>query len=161
MKPKQNPALRILTLILALCLLLQPLSTAAHAGDLASIGALLDLSKSLLGGEEAEEESEVNIPAPDKGKFAKEKPVNGIRPSFKEAMDAYEAFFDSYFKAYENIEKNSLAFLTSYAELMMKIDEVDKKMDAWESEDLSNKEFEYWLDVQHRINKKMLQYVGD
>lgn len=161
MKPKQRLSLRILTLVLALCLLLQPLYTVATAGDLASLGALLDLSKSLLGEEDTEEDSEVKIPAPDKASFAKEKPVKGIRPSFKEAMDAYEAVFDSYIKMLEKGDSNSIALLTSYADFMVKVDIADKKMDAWENADLSNKEMEYWLDVQLRISKKLLEATGD
>lgn len=161
MKPKPSLFLRILTLVLVLCLLQQAAFTVVKAGDLSSIGALLDLSKSLLGGEDAEEDSEVNIPAPDKANFAKEKPVNGIRPSFKEAMDAYEAVFDSYIKMVEKIDKNSVAFLTSYADFMVKVDILDKKMDAWEDEDLSNKELAYWMDVHLRVSKKLLEVSGD
>ena len=88
--------------------------------------------------------------------------TTGIRPEFKEAMDAYEAFYDEYCdilkKYYANPTDTSL--LTEYTELMKKAVDVDSAFAKWENEDLNNEELKYYLDVNNRVMKKLLDVTG-
>ena len=60
--------------------------------------------------------------------------ANGVSPEFKEAMDAYEAFFDEYIAFMDKYEQagspvsmltDYLAFLQKYADTMQKFEEID------------------------------------
>ncbi len=87
--------------------------------------------------------------------------VDGMRPEFKEAMDAYEEFYDEYFDFMKKYMDNpsDLSLLTEYMEFLGQIDEVEKKFDAWDDEDLNTAEASYYLDVATRISKKSLEFA--
>lgn len=82
----------------------------------------------------------------------------GIRPEFKEAMDAYEAFYDEYCTFMEDYKKNptDLSLLGKYAGMLAKVEEMDKKFDAWDESEMSNEELKYYLEVNTRVQKRMI-----
>ena len=83
--------------------------------------------------------------------------ADGVSPDFKEAMDAYEAFFDEYIAFMDKYEKagspvsmltDYLAFLQKYADTMQKFEEID-------TDTLPDADAAYYLEVQLRIVKKL------
>ena len=85
-----------------------------------------------------------------------------IRSEFKEAMDAYEAFYDEYCKLIEEYKKNptDLSLLGKYTEMLAKIDEMNKAFEAWDEDEMSTAELKYYLDVNNRVMQKMLDVAG-
>lgn len=85
----------------------------------------------------------------------------GIRPEFKEAMDAYEAFYDEYCTFMEDYKKNptDLSLLGKYAGMLAKVEEMDRKFNAWDESEMSNEELKYYLDVTTRIQKQMIDLL--
>lgn len=74
-------------------------------------------------------------------------------------MDSYEAFMDEYvafMKKYKE-NPNDLSPLTDYANYMSKYAEFVRDFEKWEDEDLNNEELAYYIDVQSRVNKKLLE----
>lgn len=82
---------------------------------------------------------------------------SGIRPEFKEAMDAYEAFYDEYLAFMGDYKKNptDLSLLSKYADMLTKVSEMDEKFNAWEKGEMSNEELKYYMDVNARVLKKL------
>ncbi len=82
-----------------------------------------------------------------------------VTPEFKETMDAYEAFYDEYIafmKNYSSGEGDVLSMLNDYADMMDKMDEWSKKIDAIDESTLSVADNAYYLLVTLRIEKKLL-----
>ncbi|NJP41782.1 hypothetical protein HCH52_12115 [Oscillospiraceae bacterium HV4-5-C5C] len=86
-----------------------------------------------------------------------------IRPDFKAAMDSYEAFYDGYCEFMVKYQDNpsDLALLTEYADMMTQAADMDEKFSAWESDDLNDEELKYYLDVNTRIQKKLIDVVPE
>lgn len=85
--------------------------------------------------------------------------VNGMRKDFKEAMDSYESFMNEYvtfMKKYSE-KPSDFTLLAEYAEYMSKYSDMCAKFDKWESEDMNDAETAYYIDVQARVNKKLLE----
>lgn len=117
-----------------------------------SDGKETDESKELSNDSELDSEStlsEKNTPAK----------TEGLRPEFKEAMDSYEAFYDDYCDFMKEYEENpsDLKMLTEYTKMMEQLTEMNEKFDAWQDEDLNDEELEYYIDVNTRITKKLLE----
>lgn len=90
--------------------------------------------------------------------------VNGMRPEFKEAMDAYEAFFEEYcdfMKKYSESDGTDISLLLEYTEYMRKYDEMILAFDAWNDEGMNEAESAYYLQVQIRVNNMLLELVSD
>lgn len=104
----------------------------------------------------------------DSQEFPEEKPeeptdeLSGIRPEFKAAMDSFEAFYDEYCDFMKKYAENpaDLNMLLKYADMLTKLDDMQKKLDAWESEDMSNEELQYYIEVTARIEKKLIGVLG-
>lgn len=82
-----------------------------------------------------------------------------VTPEFKETMDAYEAFYDEYIafmKKYSSGEGDILSMLNDYSDMMTKMDEWTKKIDAIDESTLSFADNAYYLLVTLRIEKKLL-----
>lgn len=101
--------------------------------------------------ETPEPENNETTPTPD------ENSSDGIRTDFKEAMDSYEEFMNEYvdFMTKYNESSDVSSMLADYADYMTKYADMTKKFDAWESEDLSTEETNYYIDVQSRVLKKL------
>lgn len=99
-------------------------------------------------GEESEDKDDVN-----------EKLVDGMRPEFKEAMDSYEEFYSEYCDILKKYNENpsDMELLTDYTNVMTKSAEMTEKFNAWENDDLNNAELAYYLDVNNRVMKRLLE----
>lgn len=88
--------------------------------------------------------------------------INGMRKDFKDAMDSYETFMDEYvafMKKYSD-NPNDVGLLADYTKYMSKYADMVEKFDKWESEDLNDAELAYYIDVQTRVNKKLLEVAN-
>ncbi len=86
-------------------------------------------------------------------------PVSGLRPEFKAAMDAYETFYDEYcdfMKKYQ-ADPTNITLITEYYGILQKLNDMNEAFESWESEDLNHEEMAYYLDVNQRISKKLLE----
>ena len=88
--------------------------------------------------------------------------VDGMRKDFKDAMDSYEAFMDEYVAFMKKYSDNpsDIGLLADYAKYMSKYADMVEKFDKWESEDLNDAELAYYIDVQARVSKKLLEVAG-
>lgn len=84
---------------------------------------------------------------------------NAIDPEFKAAMDSYEKFFDEYVAIIKKYKANptDMSILTDYANYMGQYADMMQKFEKWENEDLNTAEAAYYVDVQARITKKLLE----
>ena len=82
-----------------------------------------------------------------------------IDPDFKAAMDSYEKFFDEYVAIMKKYKENptDMSILTDYAKYMGQYADMMQKLEDWENEDLNAAETAYYVDVQARITKKLLE----
>lgn len=83
-----------------------------------------------------------------------------MRPAFKEAMDSYEEFMTEYcefIKKYSESDGTDLDLLADYSDYMLKYADMMQDFEAWEDGDLNTAELSYYLDVQTRINQKLLE----
>lgn len=82
-----------------------------------------------------------------------------IDPDFKTAMDSYEAFFDEYVAIMKKYKANptDMSILSDYATYMGQYADMMRKFEAWGNEGLSKAELAYYIDVQARITKKLLE----
>ncbi len=89
--------------------------------------------------------------------------VDGMHKEFKDAMDSYEKFMDEYvafMKKYKNSNGTDLSLLGDYADYVSKYSEFVENFDKWDSEDLNTKEAAYYLEVQSRVTKKLLEVAN-
>ena len=86
----------------------------------------------------------------------------GLSKEFKDAMDSYEAYMDEYVTFMKKYNSNSsdLSLITQYAEVMKKYTEATKDFEKWGDKDLSKEEEAYYIDVQARVTKKLLEVAG-
>lgn len=84
---------------------------------------------------------------------------SGIRPEFKKAMDDYEAFYDEYCAFMKKYMANptDLSLLGEYSDMMQKSLDMSDSFAKWESEDMSNEELSYYLEVNTRVSQKLLE----
>jgi len=86
--------------------------------------------------------------------------VDGMRIEFKEAMDSYEEFMDEYvdfMEKYSESNGSDLKLITEYSEYMSKYSKMVEKFEKWEDEDLNSAETAYYLKIQSRVSKKLLE----
>lgn len=84
---------------------------------------------------------------------------DGIRPEFQQAMDSYEAFFDEYcdfMRRYSESDGTDLAMLADYAKIMEQYAQVTSDFSNWNSDELTTAELSLYLEVQTRVNEKLL-----
>ena len=89
----------------------------------------------------------------------KEPDNSGIDPDFKAAMDSYEAFMDEYVAFMKKYKANPSDFslLTDYANYMSKYADFMEDFEKWEDEEMNAAETAYYIDVQARVSKKLLE----
>ncbi len=117
--------------------------------------------------EEATEATTEEIPAEEstEGESTGEKSEkeDKVTPEFKKAMDSYEKFFGEYvdfMKEYADSDDMTgmlmeySEYMTSYAEMMGKLDEID-------SDNLSDADYAYYVKVTARIQKKLLELTAE
>lgn len=85
-----------------------------------------------------------------------------IRKEFKNAMDSYESYMNEYVefmkKYYANPSDTSL--LKDYAKMLEKYNKLTKDYENWKDNNLNNAETSYYLDVQTRVTKKLLEITN-
>lgn len=81
-----------------------------------------------------------------------------IRPEFKEAMDSYEQFYDEYVAFMQKYKENpsDLTLLADYASYMARYEDTMNKLDAIDEDDLTTAELAYYIEVNARIQQKLL-----
>ena len=87
---------------------------------------------------------------------------DGIDPDFKAAMDSYEKFMNEYvafMKKYKN-NPSDLGLLADYANYVSRYSEVVEDFGKWEDEDMNDAELAYYIDVQSRVSKKLLEVAN-
>lgn len=88
--------------------------------------------------------------------------ADGMRPEFKKAMDSYEEFMNEYcefMKKYAESDGTDPELLVDYANYMSKYADMAEDFEAWDDGEMTTAETAYYLDVQTRINKKLLELV--
>lgn len=117
--------------------------------------------------EPATTEPSTETTAPSESNATETKPndtdlVDGMRKDFKDAMDSYEAFMDEYVAFMKKYSDNpsDVGLLADYTKYMSKYADMVEKFDKWESEDLNDVELAYYIDVQARVSKKLLDVAG-
>lgn len=85
-----------------------------------------------------------------------------IDSDFKEAMDAYEEFMNDYVAFMKKYQANptDLELLADYSEFLSDYADYCDEFAEWEDEDLNDAELKYYLEVQSRVNKKLLEVAG-
>lgn len=85
--------------------------------------------------------------------------ADGMHPEFKEAMDSYEAFYNEYCDIVKRYTENpsDTQLLSDYTDMLTKSVEVSEKFKAWENNDLNDEELKYYLDVNNRVAKKIIE----
>ncbi len=86
--------------------------------------------------------------------------VNGMHPEFIEAMDSYEAFIDEYcdfMTKYIASDSSDAMLLLEYAEYVSKYAEMMEDFAAWEEEEMNDTETAYYIEVQTRVNARLLE----
>lgn len=108
--------------------------------------------------EAAAEQEEEEAPEDVQPDMGTEEMVDGMRVSFKEAMDSYEAFYDEYvaFMQKYNDSDNTLAMLPDYLKLVGQAEEANKKLDEWDDGTLNDAELKYYIEVTSRISQKLV-----
>lgn len=89
--------------------------------------------------------------------------VDGMRPEFKSAMDSYEEFMNEYcdfMDKYKESDGTDLKLLADYATFVSKYASFVKEFEAWDNEEMNTTETAYYMDVQTRISKKLLEVAG-
>ena len=76
---------------------------------------------------------------------------------FKETMDDYEDFMNSYCDLVEEYNSNPAAVMDKYLEMTTKYTEVMAELDAIGEDELTDEELEYYLEVMNRINKRLAE----
>lgn len=85
-----------------------------------------------------------------------------MRPEFKNAMDAYEAFYDEYCAFMTEYKENpsDMTLLLKYSEMTTKVIEMDEAFTKWDDEDLNSEELKYYLEVNNRVMQKLIDVAG-
>lgn len=112
--------------------------------------------------DESEQLSDTSKPettnAPETSKPA-EADASGLRSDFKEAMDNYESFMNDYVDFMKKYQANptDLSLITDYATYISKYNELSQSFEKWNSSDMNDAEKAYYIEVQTRVNNKLLE----
>lgn len=91
-----------------------------------------------------------------------EKPAGGVDPDLKAFLDSYEAFVDEYvafMKKYMSDPSNALSMIGEYGEIMQKYEDFAKKVDQYNTDEMSVEDAKYYLEVTSRCSQKMLDIL--
>jgi len=94
------------------------------------------------------EKTENDVPADD-----------SLSADFKSAMDSYEKVMNEYVDFMKKYLENpsDLTLLAAYMEYMSKYTEAMEDFEEWEETELNEAELAYYIEVQTRINQKLLE----
>ena len=96
--------------------------------------------------------------APETSKPA-EADASGLRSDLKEAMENYESFMNDYVDFMKKYKANptDLSLITDYATYISKYNELSQSFEKWNSSDMNDAEKAYYIEVQTRVNNKLLE----
>ncbi len=89
--------------------------------------------------------------------------AGGVNPDLKAFLDSYEAFVDEYvafMKKYMNDPTNALSMIVEYGEIMQKYEDFAKKVDQYNTDEMSVEDAKYYLEVTSRCSQKMLDILN-
>lgn len=126
-----------------------------------SIGESTQQTKESVSNSEEEKPQKTSAKAKTEQKEEPAASETDIRPEFKEAMDSYEEFFDEYVEIMNSYTNNpsDMSILTQYLQYMGQYTDMMEKFDAWEDEEMTEAETKYYLEVQLRIQQKLLEVL--
>lgn len=145
---------KVLVLLMA-CGLLG--STTVHAFDLDGLGDLLENVGGLFSDSDDEEAEESKVEE-SKTEDDDIEIQGNMSKEFVKSMKSYEKFMDEYVEFMTTYDESSAdaEILFKYLELMGKYEETVKSFEQWEDKDLTDDEWAYYLEVQTRVNQKLL-----
>lgn len=84
---------------------------------------------------------------------------NEIRKDFKDAMDSYESYVDEYVEFIKKYNENpsDITLISNYAKMLTKYNQLTKDFKKWKDSDLNDAEESYFIEVETRVNKKLLE----
>ena len=87
---------------------------------------------------------------------------NKIGSDFKSAMDSYEDFMNDYVSFMKKYSANptDMSLLTDYAKYISDYSDFIADFEKWEDEDLNSAELDYYIKVQTRVSKKLLEIAN-
>lgn len=82
-----------------------------------------------------------------------------LNSDFKTAIDKYENFMNEYVAFMKRYKANpsDLSLLADYSEYMSKYVDFVASFDEWGNKDLNSAELAYYIEVQARVSKKLLE----
>lgn len=103
-------------------------------------------------------EDEYIITDTSKHKESSKTNSSGVDPDLKAFLDSYEDFIDKYVDFMKKFEKNpnDLELLSGYIEIMNKYYDFAKTVDDYNTSEMSDEDYKYYIDVTARCNKKLL-----
>lgn len=85
--------------------------------------------------------------------------VDGMRIEFKSAMDSYESYMKEYVEFMKKFDEDSsnLTLISQYASMMSKYADFVDDFEKWGDEEMNTAETKYYIDVQARVAKLLLE----
>lgn len=84
---------------------------------------------------------------------------SGLSTEFKDAMDSYETFMNDYIafmEKYKNSNGTDMSLISDYTDYMNKYTQFTNDFAAWEDKEMNSEEAAYYLEVQTRVNQKLI-----
>lgn len=87
---------------------------------------------------------------------------NGIRPEVKEFLDSYESFMNEYadFMEKYNESDDVASMMKDYTTYMTKYADFTQKYEDLGDDDLNDEELKYYVDVQSRVTKRLIDVAN-
>ncbi|MBQ4312770.1 MAG: hypothetical protein IJC18_01045, partial [Clostridia bacterium] len=87
---------------------------------------------------------------------------NALDPDFKAAMDSYESFMNEYVEFMKKYMANpsDLGLITDYTDYMSRYSDFVEDFEKWKDRDMNAAETAYYVDVQARVSKKLLEITN-
>lgn len=84
---------------------------------------------------------------------------NKLSTDFKAAMDSYETFMNEYVAFMKKYKANptDADLISDYSDYMSKYVDFVADFEKWEDEDMNEEELAYYIEVQTRVSKKLLE----
>ena len=82
-----------------------------------------------------------------------------VSPDVKEALDSYEAVMDDYVAFMKKYKDSgySASMLSDYTDMMQKYTEFSEKINAMDTNSMSNADYAYYIEVTSRVSQKLLE----
>ena len=89
-------------------------------------------------------------------------PAQSGSSNFKEYMDSYEAYIDEYVAFMQKYKDGGqpVSMLADYMDMLQKQQEMTDAFNSYDQSQLSNEELQYYLEVQNRVNQKLLSVAN-